>query len=175
MLLSRLVRSISTIPRTGIKMASTVVGKSGREYIQREVLVERKDPRLNIFKAEYVTQTSCLYPRSTKTNLDPMISLSSSSASPKQSMTCPYASQPIFPGPVGFVCMLTLTMKKNFWSIHPTRIPCLNCFKRIQRSLLRHGRKSCGRQQKPYKSYIARTGFISVQSPVQIKSSITKS
>jgi hypothetical protein len=44
MLLSRLVRSISPIPRTGIKMASTVVGKSGREYIQREVLVERKDP-----------------------------------------------------------------------------------------------------------------------------------
>ncbi|KAI4941938.1 hypothetical protein J4E91_010488 [Alternaria rosae] len=33
-------------------MASTIVGKSGRVYIQREVLQERKDPRLNIFKAE---------------------------------------------------------------------------------------------------------------------------
>lgn len=34
-------------------MASTIVGKSGRVYMQREVLQERKDPRLNIFKAEY--------------------------------------------------------------------------------------------------------------------------
>jgi hypothetical protein len=56
MLLSRLVRRISPMPRTGIKMASTVVGKSGREYVQREVLAERKDPPSSIFKAEYVTQ-----------------------------------------------------------------------------------------------------------------------
>jgi hypothetical protein len=54
MLLNRLAYQISPISRIGIRMASTIVGKSGRVYIQREVLQERKDPRLNIFKAEYV-------------------------------------------------------------------------------------------------------------------------
>jgi len=34
-------------------MASTIVGKSGLVYIQHEVLQERKDPSLNIFRAEF--------------------------------------------------------------------------------------------------------------------------
>ena len=37
-----------------------------------------------------------------------------------------------------------------------------------KRSLMPHGRKSCGRQEKPYKNYIARTGSILVRSTVQI-------
>ncbi|KAL6703216.1 hypothetical protein ACN47E_010078 [Coniothyrium glycines] len=41
-----------SIPRLGIRRASTIAGKSGHVYIQREVLQERKDPRLNIFRAE---------------------------------------------------------------------------------------------------------------------------
>ena len=87
-------------------MASTIVGKSGRVYIQLEVLQERKDPRLNIFKAEYVIQIPHLEFRSTKVVLDLMTSLSSSSVCPNHSMTCPYALQPIFPSLVGFACML---------------------------------------------------------------------
>lgn len=55
MLLNRLAYEVSPISRTGIiRTVSTIVGKSGRVYIQREVLQERKDPRLSIFKAEYV-------------------------------------------------------------------------------------------------------------------------
>ncbi|KAL1794595.1 hypothetical protein ACET3X_006411 [Alternaria dauci] len=52
MLLSRLAHRISPTPRIGIRLSSTIVGKSGREYIQREVLSEPKDTRSNIFKAE---------------------------------------------------------------------------------------------------------------------------
>ncbi|CAN9346609.1 unnamed protein product [Alternaria alternata] len=37
-------------------MASTVVGKSGREYVQREVLAERKDAPSSIFKAELLQE-----------------------------------------------------------------------------------------------------------------------
>jgi hypothetical protein len=41
--------------RTGIRMASSVVGKSGRVYVEREVLQQhRKDPKFNILKAECV-------------------------------------------------------------------------------------------------------------------------
>ncbi|KAH6625546.1 kinase-like domain-containing protein [Boeremia exigua] len=47
----------SPVLRIGIRMASTIVGQSGRVYIQREVLQERKDPRLNIFKAESQDQS----------------------------------------------------------------------------------------------------------------------
>jgi hypothetical protein len=46
-------------------MVSTIVGESSREYIQCEVLVERKDLRLSIFKTEYPTQISHLWFRST--------------------------------------------------------------------------------------------------------------
>ena len=35
-------------------MAFTILDKSGRVYVQRELLQECKDPRLNISKAEYV-------------------------------------------------------------------------------------------------------------------------
>ncbi|KAK0128428.1 hypothetical protein ONS95_000401 [Cadophora gregata] len=57
MLLHRLAYHTSQKSRTGIRKASTIVGLSGRVYIQREVLEERKDPRLNIFKAESQDQS----------------------------------------------------------------------------------------------------------------------
>lgn len=46
----------SVIYRTGIRMASTttIVGQSGRTYVQGDVLQRRQDPRLSIFKAQYV-------------------------------------------------------------------------------------------------------------------------
>ncbi|KAF1355930.1 kinase-like protein [Lizonia empirigonia] len=53
MLLNRLAYHISPTSRIGIRMASTIVGKSGRVYIQREVLQECEDPRLNVFKADH--------------------------------------------------------------------------------------------------------------------------
>ena len=60
MLLNRLAHRMFPTPRIGIRLASTILGKPGREYVQREVLAERKDPPLSIFKAEYVTQLSRL-------------------------------------------------------------------------------------------------------------------
>jgi hypothetical protein len=38
MLPNRLAYHMSPIPRIGIRMASTIVGESGRVHIQREVL-----------------------------------------------------------------------------------------------------------------------------------------
>lgn len=55
MLLNRLAHRVFPTSRIGIRLASTILGKSGREYVQREVLAERKDPPSSIFKAEYVT------------------------------------------------------------------------------------------------------------------------
>jgi hypothetical protein len=75
--LNRIAYHASPISRTGIRMTSTIVGKSGRVYIQREVLRERKDPRLSILKAGYVVQISHLGLRLTKVVLDLMTSLSS--------------------------------------------------------------------------------------------------
>lgn len=41
--------------RTSIRMASTIVGQSGRVYVQGEVLQRnRKDHKLSIFKTQYV-------------------------------------------------------------------------------------------------------------------------
>lgn len=54
MLVNRLAYHISPISHACIRLASTIAGKSGRVYVQREVLQEHKDPRWNIFKAEYV-------------------------------------------------------------------------------------------------------------------------
>lgn len=56
MLLSCLAHYMPFIARTSIRSTYTIVGKSGRAYIQREVLQEREDPRLSILKAEYVVQ-----------------------------------------------------------------------------------------------------------------------
>jgi hypothetical protein len=38
--------------RTSIRTASTIVGKSGRVYVQGKVLQRREDQKLSIFKAE---------------------------------------------------------------------------------------------------------------------------
>lgn len=54
MLLDRLVYHVYPVSRVGIRMLSTIVGKHGRSYVQREVLQERKDSRRNVYKAEYV-------------------------------------------------------------------------------------------------------------------------
>src|SRR5438105_130138 len=44
--------------RTSIRMASTIVGKSGRVYVQGEVLQRhREDHKLSVFKAEYVSNS----------------------------------------------------------------------------------------------------------------------
>lgn len=41
---------------TNIKMASTTVGKSGRVYVQGEMLQRyREDVKLSVFSAEYVS------------------------------------------------------------------------------------------------------------------------
>ena len=56
MLLNRLAHRMFSTSRIGIRLASTILGKSGREYVQREVLAERKDAPSSIFKAEYVTE-----------------------------------------------------------------------------------------------------------------------
>lgn len=46
--------------RTSIRMASTIVGKSGRVYVQSEVLqLHREDRKLSVFKAEYVSTSLC--------------------------------------------------------------------------------------------------------------------
>ncbi|KAI1826799.1 kinase-like domain-containing protein [Xylaria intraflava] len=45
-------RPLSLAFHTGTRMASTVVGNSGRVYVQGEVLQRRQDPMLSIFKAE---------------------------------------------------------------------------------------------------------------------------
>ena len=42
--------------QTSTKMASTVVGKSGRAYVEGELLRRRRDDR-NTFKAEYGSPT----------------------------------------------------------------------------------------------------------------------
>jgi hypothetical protein len=46
--------------RPAIRMASTIVGKSGSVYVQGEVLQRRQDPKLSIFKAECVSNFSLL-------------------------------------------------------------------------------------------------------------------
>ena len=56
MLVNLLAHRLFLTPRIGIRLASTILGKSGREYVQREVLAERKDVPSSIFKAEYVTE-----------------------------------------------------------------------------------------------------------------------
>jgi len=56
MLVNHLAHHVFPTPRIGIRLASTILGKSGREYVQREVLAERKDASSSIFKAEYVTE-----------------------------------------------------------------------------------------------------------------------
>lgn len=75
MLLNRLAYRIPLIPRICIRMTSTIVGKSGRVYAQREVLADRKDPRLSVFKAEYAIKRSPIEFILTEVVLDPMASL----------------------------------------------------------------------------------------------------
>jgi hypothetical protein len=163
MILNRVPFHASRVLRIGTRMATTFVGKSGRVYKQREVLQERNDPRLNIFKAEYVLGTSHFEVRSTTIDLDIRTGLLSSNACPDHSTTSHCAWPRISPSLVGFAYMLIPTRTEISWFIRTTNIPCLDCFKRTRTSLMLHGRKSCGRREKPYKNYIARTGSISVR------------
>ncbi len=48
----------SRLARESIRMASTIVGNSGRVYVQGEVLQHhREDPKLSVSKAEYVSDS----------------------------------------------------------------------------------------------------------------------
>jgi hypothetical protein len=153
-------------PRTGIRMASSIVGESGRVYVPREVLQQhRQDPKFNIFKAEYVRSLSLspFRPLADQVTLDLRTSLSSSSACPDISTICPYASQPSSQRPVGSACMSTVMRRRAFYFIRITEIPCLPSYRRILTSPTRHAGQSCVRQERQYKSYIARTGSTSVR------------
>ncbi len=41
-------------------MVSTIVCDSGREYVQGDVLVRRKNAKFNIFKAKYILNSRAL-------------------------------------------------------------------------------------------------------------------
>lgn len=131
MLLSRLVQHTSSTARTGIRSASTFIGKSGCVYTQREVLQEREDTRLSVYKAEYVVQMPHFGLDLTTVILDLRTSLLSSSAYRNRSTTYPYVLQPSFPNLVGFACMLTTTKTKISYYMLTTKAPYLDCSNRI--------------------------------------------
>lgn len=102
-------------------MASTIVGKSGRVYVQGDVLQRhREDHKLSIFKAEYVSfQTnstpfstlSYIYYISNPSHPGPEMNLMSSSAYLDLSITNPSASQPSSQARVGCGCILIATKR----------------------------------------------------------------
>ncbi|KAF7671333.1 hypothetical protein GT037_010658, partial [Alternaria burnsii] len=65
---------VDVLRKGGIGLASTILGKSGREYVQREVLAEHKDPPSSIFKAESHGQ-SFVFNRVSKTFYDDSLRL----------------------------------------------------------------------------------------------------
>jgi hypothetical protein len=103
---------------TSIRMASTIVGKSGRVYVQGEALQRHgKDHKLSVFKAEYVSNSmpfSQLCHISEPYHLGPEMSLSSSSAYLGRSTICPCASRPGLQAHVGFECTSIVTKRKAF-------------------------------------------------------------
>ena len=61
--LSRFLPFSQMTCRTGFRMASTIVGDSGRVYVKSDVLQRnREDDNLSIFKAEYVLNSVCFSP-----------------------------------------------------------------------------------------------------------------
>lgn len=104
--------------RTSIRMASTVVGKSGRVYVQGEALQRHcEDHKLSVFKAEYVSYSmpfSQLGHISDPSHSGPRTSLLSLSAYQGRSTISPYASQPSLQAPVGFECISIATKRKAF-------------------------------------------------------------
>lgn len=133
--------------RTSIRMASTVVGKSGRVYVQGEILQRhREDQNLNVFKAEYVTSSitfSKLSNISDPSHLGPRMSLLSSSVSLGRSTICLYASQANLQTLVAFECTSIVTKRKVFYFIPISGTLYLLYFRKIQTFLLRNERKSC--------------------------------
>jgi hypothetical protein len=96
-------------------MASTIVGKSGRVYVQGEVLQHhREDHKLSIFKAEYVSHAmpfSQLSHISDTSHSGPEMSLLSSSAYLGRSTIDLFASQPSLQAHIGFECT-SIAIKK---------------------------------------------------------------
>jgi hypothetical protein len=104
--------------RTSIRTASTIVGKSGRLYVQDKVLQRhREDHKLSVFKAKYVSNSMPFLQFSHISDpfhLGPGMSLLSLSAYLGRSTICLYASQPSLQAPVGFECTSIATKRKVF-------------------------------------------------------------
>ena len=98
-----------------IRMASTIVGKSGRVYVQGEVLQRhREDHKLSVFKAEYGSNAppfSQLSHISDPSHSGPEMSLLPLSASPGRSTIDLFALQPSLQAHVGFE-YTSITTKK---------------------------------------------------------------
>lgn len=99
-------------------MASTIVGKSGRVYVQGEVLQQhREDHKLSVFKAEYVSSAmpfSQLSHISDPSHSDPEMSLLSSSAYLGRSTIDLFASHPSLQAHVDFECISIAIRKIAF-------------------------------------------------------------
>ena len=104
--------------RTSIRMASTIVGKSGRVYVQGELLHRHhKDHKFSIFKAEYGLKSmpsSQFSHISDQSQSGPGMSLLSSSACLGLFTICPYALQPNWKAPVGFESTSIVTKRKAY-------------------------------------------------------------
>lgn len=100
-------------------MASTFVGKSGRMYIQGEVLQHhRQDHKLSVFKAECVltpyTPYSQLSHISDPSHSGPEMNLLSLSLYQSHSTIALFASQPNLQAHVTFECTSIVTKKIAF-------------------------------------------------------------
>lgn len=102
--------------RTSIRMASTIVGQSGRKYIQGEVLqCHRQDPKFNVYQAQSVLcsmPTSPSLAISDPSHSAPRVDLLSSSACLGRSLTCPEPSKAILQALVDFECT-SITTKRS--------------------------------------------------------------
>ena len=104
--------------RTSIRMASTIVGKSGRVYVQGEELQRhREDHKLSVFKAKYGSNSmpfSLLSHISDPSHSGPEMSFLSLSAYLGRSTIYPYALQLSLQAHVGFECTSIATKKIVF-------------------------------------------------------------
>lgn len=108
----------SRLASTGIRMASAIVGKSGRVYVQGEVLQHhREDHKFSVFKAEYVSHAmifSQLRHISDPSHSGPKMSLLSSNAYLGCFTIDLFALQPSLQAHVGFECIPIATKKIVF-------------------------------------------------------------
>jgi hypothetical protein len=116
-------KSSRLIYRTHFKMASTIVGKSGRVYTQGEVLQRhRENPNFNVFKAEYVAVDSILLAPlqylSDPSRSGPTTSPLSSSVYTSHSSISPFALRQSVRALIGCACTSTATRSRVSWSTH---------------------------------------------------------